>query len=35
MNRVFETGNPVRALLDFLGDECAAHRQRVPESGYG
>lgn len=25
----------VRALLDFLGEECAAHRQRVPESGYG
>lgn len=23
----------VRALLDFLGDECAAQRKRVPESG--
>ncbi|HWW57628.1 MAG TPA: LysR substrate-binding domain-containing protein [Sphingopyxis sp.] len=23
----------VRALLDFLGDECAAQRRRVPESG--
>lgn len=25
----------VRALLDFLGDECAAHRRRVPASGLG
>lgn len=25
----------VRALLDFLADECAAQRRRVPESGHG
>lgn len=25
----------VRALLDFLGDECAAQRRSVPESGHG
>ncbi|MGQ2958693.1 MULTISPECIES: LysR family transcriptional regulator, partial [Rhizobium/Agrobacterium group] len=24
----------VRALLDFLADECAAQRRRVPESGH-
>lgn len=25
----------VRALLDFLADECAAQRDRIPESGHG
>ncbi|WP_326914494.1 LysR substrate-binding domain-containing protein [Sphingopyxis chilensis] len=25
----------VRALLDFLADECAAQRRRIPESGHG
>lgn len=25
----------IRALLDFLADACAAHRERIPESGTG
>jgi len=25
----------MRALLDFLADECAAQRRRIPESGHG